>query len=58
MRAIDCYKKIKNWDAILNVIQTNEEEFTMEQREEMIFKYVPLALNSLYTLITDDNTVE
>ena len=24
----------------------------------MIFKYVPLALNSLYTLITDDQHVD
>lgn len=53
-KAVDCYRKLKNWDAILNCVKTNENDFTQEQREQLIKKYVPLALNNLYTLITHD----
>jgi len=51
-KAVDCYKMMKNWDAILNCIKVHETEFTQEQREQLIKRYVPLALNNLYTLIT------
>lgn len=54
-KAVECYKKLKNWDAILNCVKVNENEFTQAQREQLIKKYVPLALNSLYTLITHDD---
>ncbi len=57
-KAVDCYKKLKNWDAILSCVKTHEEYFTQEQRENLIKKYVPLALNSLYSLMTQDEMVE
>jgi hypothetical protein len=57
-KAVDCYKKLKNWDAILQCVKTHEADFTQAQREALIKKYVPLALNSLYTLITQDTMVE
>lgn len=56
-KAVECYKKMKNWDAILQCVKTHEEDFTQEQRQELIKKYVPLALNSLYSLITQDEMV-
>lgn len=27
-KAVECYKKLKNWDAILNCVKVNESEFT------------------------------
>jgi hypothetical protein len=56
-KAVDCYRKMKNWDAILNCVKNHESDFTQEQREQLIKKYVPLALNSLYTLITHDEDI-
>lgn len=56
-KAVECYKKMKNWDAILQCVKTHEQDFTQEQRQELIKKYVPLALNSLYSLITNDEMV-
>jgi hypothetical protein len=53
-QAVECYKKMKNWDAILNCIKVNENEFSQEQREKYISKYVPLALNSLYHIVIND----
>ena len=56
-KAVECYKKLKNWDAILQCVKTHEQDFTQEQRQELIKKYVPLALNNLYSLITHDEMV-
>jgi hypothetical protein len=52
VKAVECYKKLGNWDAILECVKANETEFTQAQREHLIRKYVPLALNSLYSIIT------
>ena len=57
-KAVDCYKRLQNWDAILSVVKSHEQHFTQEQREELIKKYVPLALNNLYSLMTHDEMVE
>lgn len=57
-KAVDCYKRLRNWDAILQCVKTHEADFTQAQREQLIKKYVPLALNSLYTLMTTDNLVD
>ena len=57
-KAVDCYKRLRNWDAILTCVKTHEEHFTSEQRENLIKKYVPLALNSLYSLMTQDDMIE
>lgn len=27
-KAVDCYKMMRNWDAILNCVKTHEDEFT------------------------------
>ena len=53
-KAVECYKSMRNWDAILNCVKNHESDFTQEQREQLIKRYVPLALNSLYSLITND----
>ena len=57
-KAVECYKKMRNWDAILYCIKIHEGEFTQEQKESLIYKYVPLALNSLYTIMTNDQLIE
>ena len=57
-KAVDCYKRLRNWDAILTCVKTHEEHFTQDQRENLIKKYVPLALNSLYSLMTQDDMIE
>ena len=57
-QAVNCYKKMKNWDAILNCVKMNEDEFSQEQREKLISKYVPLALNSLYHIVIKDTFEE
>jgi pentatricopeptide repeat protein len=29
-KAVECYKKMKNWDAILQCVKTHEQDFTQE----------------------------
>ena len=29
-KAVDCYKRLRNWDAILTCVKTHEEHFTQE----------------------------
>jgi hypothetical protein len=55
-KAVECYKLMRNWDAILECVKSNQDEFTQAQREHIIRKYVPLALNGLYSAVTNEES--
>jgi hypothetical protein len=46
-RAIDCYCVVREWDNILQCIHTHSSLMRPEEREILIKKYVPLALETL-----------
>lgn len=47
LRAIEAYKVIRNWEAVLDCIHRNSEEMSREERETLVKKYIPIALEDL-----------
>ncbi len=43
-RAIDCYALLKDWDSLLSCIDRFSGMMPREERELLIKKYIPLAL--------------
>jgi len=54
VKAIECYEQEKMWEAILQCIKDNENEFNRDLKESLIQKYVPKALSSLYSVMAYD----
>ena len=46
-RAIDCYARLKDWDTLLSTINKFSNSMSREERESLIKKYIPLALEQL-----------
>ena len=46
-RAIDCYARLKDWDTLLSTINKFSNSMAREERESLIKKYIPLALEQL-----------
>jgi hypothetical protein len=57
--AIECYENAGLWEQLLHCLHRNKNFFKAEERESLVNKYVPVALNSLYKLYSegedDDN---
>ncbi len=49
-KAIDCYESNGDWEQLLHCLHRNKDFFKNEERQALINKYVPVALNSLYKL--------
>jgi hypothetical protein len=49
-KAIDCYESSGDWEQLLHCLHRNKDFFKNEERQALINKYVPVALNSLYKL--------
>lgn len=49
-KAIECYELNGDWEQVLHCLNRNKDFFKPEERQSMIIKYVPIALNSLYRL--------
>ena len=56
--AFECYERLQDWEGLLMCLSQNKHYFGKEERESLIEKYFPIALNQLYTLYaTLDPTV-
>ena len=47
-RAIQCYEITESWDQLLHSLSKSKDKFKEEERQSLVNKYVPVALNSLY----------
>ena len=47
-RAIECYEITQSWEQLLNSLSRCKDQFKDEERQALVNKYVPIALNSLY----------
>ena len=48
MRAIECYEQSSEWELLLHCLNRNQDQLNDHERESMIKKYVPIALNNIY----------
>ena len=48
LRAIECYERIGEWELLLNCLNRNQEKFGENERQSLVNKYVPIALNNIY----------
>jgi len=55
-RAIETYESAGEWELLLNCLHRNKNFFRAEERECLVNKYVPVALNSLYRLYSQTET--
>ena len=51
-RAIECYEMTESWEQLLHSLSRCKDQFKDEEREAMVNKYVPIALNSLYKMLS------
>ena len=54
-KAIDCYELNGSWEQLLHCLHRNKDSFKVEERQSLIMKYVPVALNSLYKLYSSSS---
>lgn len=57
-KAIECYETSQAWEQLLHCLHRNAEFFKAEERQALVNKYVPVALNSLYRLYTSGEDEE
>ena len=48
LRAIECYEQIGEWEMLLNCLNRNQHKLGENERQSLINKYVPIALNNIY----------
>eukprot|EP00347_Sterkiella_histriomuscorum_P003774 403362997 len=46
--AFECYERLQDWEGLLMCLSQNKIFFKKEERESLIEKYFPIALNQLY----------
>ena len=49
-KSIECHETKGDWEQLLHCLHRNKDFFKAEERQSLINKYVPVALNSLYRL--------
>lgn len=54
-KAIECLESCGEWEQLLHCLHRNKEFFKQEERQSLINKYVPVALNSLYKLYSEED---
>jgi tetratricopeptide (TPR) repeat protein len=57
-KAIECLEANGDWEQLLHCLHRNKDFFKAEERQALINKYVPVALNSLYKLYSEDELDE
>ena len=57
-KAISCYEAQKDWEMILKCIKENETNLSDEERQALINKYVPKALDAVYSMYTGEQEEE
>ena len=48
--AFECYERLQDWEGLLICLSRNKDMFRKDERDSLIEKYFPIALNSLYNL--------
>ena len=54
-KAIECLESSGEWEQLLHCLHRNKAFFKQEERQSLINKYVPVALNSLYKLYSEED---
>ena len=55
IRSIECHEHAEQWEQLLHCLHRNKDLFKAEERESLVNKYVPIAINSLYKLYSADD---
>lgn len=45
--AFECYERTENWDALMKCLHKNKDHFSATDRQALVDKYFPIALNSV-----------
>jgi len=53
-RAIQCYERIGAWEQLLHCLHRHSDAFLPSQRQVMANRYIPIALNKLYQIMTQE----
>lgn len=48
--AIDCYERMEDWEGLIICLHKYKDRFSSIEKESLIEKYFPIALNSVYNL--------
>ena len=46
--SFECYERSEDWEGLIQCLYANKDKFSAVDREALIEKYFPLALNSVY----------
>lgn len=57
-KALECYEQQQNWEGLLQCMNRNKHNFTQDTWEQLINKYVPVALNSIFLMINESGVPE
>jgi hypothetical protein len=58
LKALQCYEYLRDWEKILLCLNRNKHKFKENQRESLINKYVPIALNSIFRMLNSGDSEE
>jgi len=53
-RAIECYEQLGAWEQLLHCLHQNSGCFREDERQRLANRYIPIALNKLYLLLTNE----
>jgi hypothetical protein len=56
-KAIECYEMSQSWDRLLQSLNRSRDLFKEEEMEALVNKYVPIALNNLYKIFSQESGV-
>ena len=51
LKALECHEYLRNWEGILICLNKHKLKFKEVQRDSLINKYVPIALNSIFRML-------
>jgi hypothetical protein len=51
--AFECFERLQDWEGLLLCLSRNKDFFKKEERESLVEKYFPIALNQLYQLYSN-----
>mmetsp|Transcript_18084 Transcript_18084/g.22604 ORF Transcript_18084/g.22604 Transcript_18084/m.22604 type:complete len:91 (-) Transcript_18084:4715-4987(-) len=49
LRSIECYEQLQEWELLLHCLNRNQEKLGAVERQSMVKKYLPIALNNIYS---------
>lgn len=58
LKAFECYELEEDWEGLLLCLNRQKHKFRPLERDTLINRYVPIALNSIYHLMNNENDDE